>query len=194
MNRMRRNLRRKLIKLFIIFSILCVDAVCLYAGRIEWSWRDIKLGVTTETEIWKHLGEPSLIILFPKDYLRIKKGENPKEIIFRYRYTILNIKDDLLFLKRTPLSISDEIISIEGNFVFNDGTLKSYSIRYNFMPNKSLSREKYVKVFSQLLGEPIKYEEQMKILTYYFRNHFSLTFWPDPLSKFVMELQCHPRN
>lgn len=183
-----------LIKLSIVLSVLWLSSVYLYAGGTDWSWRDIKLGVTTETEIWRHLGEPSLVMLFPKDYLRIKKRENPKEIIFRYRYTILNIKGDTLFLKRTPLSISDEIISIEANFMFHNKTLRSYYIKYSFMPNKSISREKYVKIFSHLLGQPIKYKEQMKISTYYFKNHFSLAFWPDVLSEFVMELQCHPEN
>lgn len=179
---------------FLIYIFVFSPFLSFSAERDSLSWKDIGTKKITEDQLVKFAGPPTSVILTSEDYFQIKNGGHPKKQIFRYYGTIGN--DNPILFNKTPLSIGDEVIIIDADFVFQSGFVKIYNYKFSMPSDPKISREKYVNIFNTILGEPIRYKEVYGGTTfkYYYKNHLVVTFWPDSPAPFKIELRFHPNN
>lgn len=184
---------QKILFIFLIFVFVLSPFLSFGDGRILLSWKDIGTLKTTEDQLVKFAGPPTSVILFPEDYFQIKNYVHPKNQVFEY-YGYIGKNDNPILFSKSPLSITDEVASIKARFVFQSGFVKIYSYEFGMIPEQNISREKYLNIFSAILGEPVRYSEIRGIFTYYYKNDLALIFWPDTPARFKIELQFHPNN
>ncbi|MBM4305366.1 MAG: hypothetical protein FJ123_01395 [Deltaproteobacteria bacterium] len=146
-----------------IFAVLLALFTMAKSECFGLSWRDFKIGATTEEEMIASGGEPYEITLFLKDYLKLKTGQPPQRVRFYYYSNHHMTRDAGLHiskipvLKGTPLEFSDGISEIKLNANFSDGKLVYYS--YGFKLASRPDKKKYLSIFNSLLGDPIRITE-----------------------------------
>ena len=178
---------------FLILIFILTPFITLRAESDIHSWKDIGILKTTENKLLEFAGPPTSFSLFPEYYFQMKKGLNSKNLIFEYEGYFYKNDNPILF-KKTPLTITNEVISIKARFLFRSRYVKIYSYEFGMLPNQNISKNKYLNIFNKILGDPIRYNENQGIFTYYYKNNLTLTFWPDALAPFKIGLQFHPGN
>jgi len=149
-----------------IFIILCLDS-----DALGWSWRDLKISITTEEELLKNGGTPWEVKLLFSDYLNLKQSK-PYSVSFRYYDSKLHRNKFRLsesdkkpvwydpskipILTSAPMQLSDEITDIEfgAMFIANKLTTYHYTFKFGFTVEK-IDTTKYIEIFNLLLGKPI---------------------------------------
>jgi hypothetical protein len=143
------------------YFLMALVAVVINSIASEWSWRDIKAGVTTEEEMLSLGGVPDRVILQAEDYFLIKNGvQNKPGGSYEFAYTIhslFGIPKETRPIFKGPLQLSDDIYEIEFKATFYKGKL--FGCSYNFKFKSNPEKKKYIEIFNSLLGEPISIQE-----------------------------------
>ena len=165
-----------------------------------WSWRDLKIGSTTEEELLKNGGTPWEVKLLYEHYLNLKQ-KKPYAISFKYYdsnerrdaaarrksngESVLYNPIDIPILATAPLQLSDEITEIEFGAFFIGNKLITYSYTFNFgYLVDNIDAAKYIDMFNLLLGKPVSIRDVSWIE---YRSGCVLEINPD--GKFL-RLQC----
>ena len=175
---------------------------CLNSDALGWSWRDLKIGFTTEEELLKNGGTPwEVKLLFP-EYLNLKRRK-PYSVSFTYydskehrdrfslseshRKSLWYDPSKIPILVTAPLQLSDEIIDTEFGalFIGNKLTSYSYTFRFGYLVDK-IDTTKYIEMFNSLLGKPVSIRD---ISWIEYEGCYVLGIFPD--SKRIM-FQCVP--
>lgn len=138
-----------------------------------WSWRDLKVGITTEEELLALGGEPEKVIFLAKSYQALKEGK-PYFCQFEYRDSEglrRMVKVGYFYdpskqavITSGPLRLSEEIREIRMDAFISEGKLKSFSYLFLFSSNK-VDRKKYADIFNTLVGgKPIQFSESGHII------------------------------
>jgi len=169
----------KALSAFVFASIFIIS--CPGGDALGWSWRDLKISITTEEELLKNGGTPwEIKLLFP-DYLKLKQGK-PYTVSFTYYDSELHRRrfrsseseekpfwydpSKLPILTSAPMQLSDEITDIEFGAMFIANKLITY--HYTFKCGYSfenIDTTKYVEMFNSLLGKPVSIRDMSWIQT-----------------------------
>lgn len=163
---------RLLIAIFVFISTLFMSTFgSLSSHAWAWSWKNLKIGITTEEELLKNGGTPWEVKLLYQDYLNLKQ-KKPYGISFKYYDsqerrdevggrksnggTVLYNPIDIPILTTAPLQLSDEITEIEFGALFIGNKLLSYSyaFKFGYLVDK-IDTAKYIEMFNLLLGKPV---------------------------------------
>jgi hypothetical protein len=179
-----------------------------------WSWKDLKIGITTENELLKNGGPPKEVTLHYRDYIKLKEGK-PYSVRFRYddskksRDLARDLADykesggeifEMIFydpssvpiLETAPLQLSTEVIKTEFEAFFVRNRLAGYS--YTFHLDNSENRTpidiaKYVEIFNALLGRPISMTDMVWIE---YQGCYRLEIEPSHIYGKRIRLRCEP--
>ena len=135
---------------------------------LAWSWKDIKLGVTSEETIVGNVGEPDMVRLAFKVYQEIRKGLPPSLVKYDYGCTKFNPEK---FVEILPLS-ADYIHQYEAGFTFENGRVKDYKFTFHFQPTPV---EEFITDLGAVFGKAQKYHKtgggSVKMIWY--ENHIA---------------------
>jgi hypothetical protein len=169
-------------KVFIykFFSIiLWVSTIAgLTTNAFGWSWKELKIGVMTEEELFKFGGWPIDIVFTTPGYFEIKKGKKcypsfveyeDSELIrfkvgphgaFSWKGKVWYDPTKTPILTTAPLQLSHEIerIKMRVHFDYN-GKLYNFYYDFDFFSDKKVDKKKYVDIFNTILGKPFQINE-----------------------------------
>jgi len=190
-------------KAFSAFAFASIFIIsCLGSDALGWSWRDLKISITTEEELLKNGGTPwEVKLLFP-DYLNLKQSK-PYSVSFRYydsklhrsrfrlsesdRKPLLYDPSKIPILTSAPMQLSDEITDIEFGAMFIANKLTTYHYTFKFgYPVEKIDTTKYIEIFNLLLGKPVSIAD---ISWIEYEGCYLLSIFPD--KKEIM-FQCVP--
>lgn len=182
-----------------IFALSSTSTLFLNSDAWGWSWKNLKIGITTEEDLLKNGGSPWEVKFHYQEYVKFKE-KKPYRISFRYydskerRYlTDLYGPSNIPILKTAPLQLSDEVIEIEFAAHFFRNKLNSYN--YNFKVINFHGRfdrfdtTKYIEIFNTLLGKPVSMTDTS--LTEYEGCH-TLVIFPESNTICRIILECTP--
>jgi hypothetical protein len=154
------------------FSILLLTFILigLSATAFGWSWRDLKIGVTTEEELLKFGGLPEKVVLRTPDYFDLKQGK-PYSTQFIYEDSNRN-REEVRWIESTggsisydpskvpilttaPLQLSDEVEHIKIVLDLKHGKLSFFAYTFSFY-STGFDKKKYTALFNGILGKPIQ--------------------------------------
>jgi hypothetical protein len=143
---------------------------CLNSTAFGWSWRDLKIGVTTEEELLKFGGWPEKVVLRTPDYFCLKQGK-PYSGRFVYEDSNRNREEvrriestgglvwydpsKVPILTTAPLQLSDEIERINVVVDLIHGKLSFFAYSFSFH-SAGIDKKKYAALFNGILGKPIR--------------------------------------
>ncbi len=152
---------------FLLFSFV---VIAFNSDAFGWSWRDLKIGVTTEEELLKFGGLPEKVVLFTPDYFDLKQGK-PYSAQFIYEDSTRNREEvrriestgglvcydpcKVPILTTAPLQLSDEIEHINVVVDLKHGKLSFFAYTFSFHP-ACIDKKKYTALFNGILGKPIQ--------------------------------------
>jgi len=156
----------------IFFPLLLLILILnLNKNVFGWSWRDLKIGETTEEELINLGGMPTEIILEPADYLALKGGKTSTGVKFKYVInSIFGVPSKTPPIYEGPLGLSDEIWEIEMYAQFSKNKLQFYTYKFKF--KSEFNMKKYTNIFNSLLGEPINIKEDELGTTVSYKNYY----------------------
>ena len=143
---------------------------CLNSTAFGWSWRDLKIGVTTEEELLKFGGLPEKVVLRTPDYFDLKQGKpystkfiyedsnRNREEVRRIESTGGSISYDpskVPILTTAPLQLSDEVEHIKIVLDLKHGKLSFFAYTFSFY-STGFDKKKYTALFNGILGKPIQ--------------------------------------
>ena len=176
------------ISIYKVFSV-AVSALMIIGlnnNALAWSWRDLKLGVTTEEELFEFGGWPLRVTFRTPQYFILKGGgKHPPEYVeyedseyirslvgdfgpFSHKGKVWYDPTKTPILEKAPLQLSDEVESIKMQASFDyRGKLDLFYYSFSFFPDKKIDRKKYIDIFNAILGKPIKISDQYAFVIEY---------------------------
>ena len=140
------------------------------SNAFRWSWRDLKIGVTTEEELLKFGGLPEKVILRTPEYFNLKQGKpysaqlvyedsnRNREEVRRIESTGGSISYDpckVPILTAAPLQLSDEIKHVKIEVDLTYGKLSFFAYTFSFY-STGIDKKKYTALFNGILGKPVQ--------------------------------------
>jgi hypothetical protein len=164
----------------------------LISNASGWTWKDLRVGVTTEEELIKFGGVPAEVIFInAEDYFLLKLGK-PYSVRFVYYDTVYHRgmvgivgEDKILYnpyrtpiITTAPLKKSEEMNEVKMVADLWRGRLNFYA--YTFRFNSAINRTKYIETFNWILGNPVSISEGLisknSIWIDYEHYHVSIDF------------------
>jgi len=155
----------KLVKICFL-SILMLVTIGSNSNAFGWSWKDLKVGITTEGEVIAFGGKPWEVVLSFDDYLHLQTGSSRNRPLVEFKYKVNTASAKYIsekgwripvILEKAPLGLSDEIWEIELSIFFVDGKLQRFHYKFGFKSKPD--GKKYIDLLSSLLGSPITITE-----------------------------------
>ena len=197
---------RLLIIIFVFISTLFASTfTSLNSHAWGWSWKNLKIGITTEEDLLKNGGTPWEVKLHYQEYVKFKE-KKPYSISFRYYdskerrssanhskfggKTILYDPSNIPILETAPLQLSDEVIETEFLASFYGNKLDYYG--YTFKVINFLDRfdtTKYIEIFNTLLGRPVSMAD-ISLIEY--EGCHTLVIFQESNRIYRIRLECLP--
>ena len=133
-----------------------------------WTWRDIKIGVTTDKIVLDKGGEPTEVRMGLDDYLELKAGRIPEYMRFYYRWAegVDDHKEKQRIIEMGPLN-STFIFSYEVTVFFRNNRVINYHYQYSF---GSAYASELVGDLKSLFGNPTRIRRESNLQVYYFKT------------------------